>query len=287
MYWRISLFAAMLAAAGIPLYIHLPRYAATDLGLSLSTVGAVLIGIRLMDFLQDPLLGRLADRWPEHRKALAATGVVGMAAGFLMLFVVPPLTAPTLWLVLSLVLLFTAFSLANILFYAQGVVIAGKGPAVAHYRLAGFRETGMLAGVVLAAIAPSALKAMGAGANTYRDFGLLLAALTLGVGLVTVRLWSPSGARLPEPLPFVRLFTPDIARLLLLALVNALPVAITSTLFLFFVEDRLALAGMSGPFLLVFFFSAGVSAPVWSRLVRRHGPKRVLVPAMVLAIAGF
>ena len=76
-------------------------------------------------------------------------------------------------------------------------------------------------------------------------------------------------------------------RLLVLALVNSLPVAITSTLFLFFVEDRLQLPGKAGPLLILFFLSAGVSLPLWTRLSHRTGPKVTLLIAMPLAILGF
>jgi Na+/melibiose symporter-like transporter len=76
-------------------------------------------------------------------------------------------------------------------------------------------------------------------------------------------------------------------RLLVLALVNSLPVAITSTLFLFFVEDRLLLPGQAGPLLILFFLSAGLSVPLWAQLSRRLGAKQVLLLAMPLAILGF
>ena len=58
---RIGVFAAMLAAAGVPLYIHLPRFVTVEMGLSLTTLGAVLLGIRIMDFAQDPFLGWLTE----------------------------------------------------------------------------------------------------------------------------------------------------------------------------------------------------------------------------------
>ena len=50
MKWRVSTYALMLAAAGLPLYIHLPRYATGELGMSLATLGVILAGIRVMDF---------------------------------------------------------------------------------------------------------------------------------------------------------------------------------------------------------------------------------------------
>jgi GPH family glycoside/pentoside/hexuronide:cation symporter len=80
---------------------------------------------------------------------------------------------------------------------------------------------------------------------------------------------------------------PFSRRLLLLALVNATPVAITSTLFLFFVESRLQAPGAEGPLLLLFFLAAALSTPLWMRAALRFGPKRALLAGMVLAILSF
>ena len=49
LYPRVSLYALMLAAAGIPLYIHLPRFAAVNLGIGLGVIGTILLLIRLVD----------------------------------------------------------------------------------------------------------------------------------------------------------------------------------------------------------------------------------------------
>jgi GPH family glycoside/pentoside/hexuronide:cation symporter len=80
---------------------------------------------------------------------------------------------------------------------------------------------------------------------------------------------------------------PLARRLLLIALLNAAPVAVTSTLFLFFVESRLGAAGMEGPLLLLFFLAAALSTPLWSRGAQAFGAKRVLLAGMALAIASF
>jgi GPH family glycoside/pentoside/hexuronide:cation symporter len=73
----------------------------------------------------------------------------------------------------------------------------------------------------------------------------------------------------------------------LLALVNATPLAVSSTLFLFYVESRLDAPGWEGPLLVLFFLAAATSSPVWSALARRFGEKPVLLCAMVLAVAAF
>jgi GPH family glycoside/pentoside/hexuronide:cation symporter len=74
---------------------------------------------------------------------------------------------------------------------------------------------------------------------------------------------------------------------LLLGLINAAPVAVTSTLFLFFVESRLALPDYAGGYLLLFFLAAAASAPLWGRLGGRFGAKTALIWGMGLSILAF
>ncbi|MBE1284371.1 MAG: sodium:galactoside symporter [Rhodobacteraceae bacterium] len=279
---QISLFAMMLAAAGLPLYIHLPRYATAELGLNLSAIGGVLIGLRVLDFVQDPLLGRMVDRWNGARGVFAAVAGFGMALGFLMLFTFEPMTNPIVWLALSLIVVFTSFSLGSVLFYGQSMALAGSREAL--IRMSAFREAGSLFGVIVAALAPTLIALM--GGNTYAVFGAVLSVMAICVWASTRGLWrlsAPSGSALS----LTALKTSGGLRLLILSLVNSLPVAMTSTLFLFFVEDKLQLTGLSGLFLILFFLSAGLSVPLWTRLSARIGTRKVLLIGMTLAIVSF
>ena len=288
---RVSLFAALMAAAALPLYIHLPRYAGATLGLDLSAVGALLIALRVVDFAQDPLLGRLADRAGDRRGALAGLALAGMAAGFVMTFALRP-PAALAWLGAALLVTFTAYSLAAILFYAQGVRLAGGGAAGtdAHLSVAAWRESGMLTGVVLAAALPTAIAALAPGADRYRVFGLILAIASLVVWMLTRPVWQAGAGAVSAgggDLPLSLLRDRRVQGLLALALVNALPLGVTSTLFLFFVEDHLAMGESAGAFLILFFVAAGAGAPLWARAAERAGAARVLLAAMVLAILAF
>lgn len=283
---RVALYALMLSAAGIPLYIHLPQFASVHLGLSLSALGVLLLAIRLVDLVQDPLIGWAIDRWPGAQRGFALGAGLGLALGFPALFLMDP--GPGLFLRLGavLVLLFTAFSLGTILLYARSATLAESPTPRALVRLAVWREAGELAGVIVAAILPAVLVGMGAADAGYPAFGLVLAGLALGAVAASWPIW-----RRPA-LPGGRLSLRGMGdagaiRLLGLALVNGLPVAITSTLFLFFVEDRLQAPGLAGPLLVLFFASAGLSVPVWGRVSRCIGARRTLFVSMALAIAGF
>ncbi|MEM8802354.1 MAG: MFS transporter, partial [Pseudomonadota bacterium] len=51
-----ALFASALAMAGLPIYIHAPKFFVDEYGVSLAALGAVLFGLRLLDVVQDPAL---------------------------------------------------------------------------------------------------------------------------------------------------------------------------------------------------------------------------------------
>lgn len=285
-YPLVGLYALMLSAAGLPLYIHLPQFAAVELGINLGALGVILLAIRLFDLLQDPVIGWAIDRWPGAQGAFAGAAALGLAAGFPLLFGLERGEDVTPRLVASLLLLYTAYSLGSILLYSRSTSFARRPGANELVVVATYREGGALAGVLLAAIAPAALVALGAGASGYPAFGLALGLVALAAALLCRPIWQ----RLPaagQGLSLAGLAAAGGVRLLALGLVNGLPVAITSTLFLFFVEDRLALKGTAGPLLVLFFLGAGLSIPVWSAIARRIGPRATLGISMPLAIAAF
>ncbi|PKQ11236.1 MAG: sugar:cation symporter [Alphaproteobacteria bacterium HGW-Alphaproteobacteria-1] len=273
-----AIFAAMLAAAGLPLYIHAPKVYADAHGVSLAALGTALFVLRLIDVVQDPALGWLAARLSAVRRLAVSVAVVLIAGGMVGLFAVAPPIAPLWWFALMLSVVFTAFSFLTICFYAEGVAAADRLPMAGHLRLARWRETGALLGICAAAVAPLAL-------GGYAGFALAFAALALVAWVAMAGEWQ--GVRV-APTGFGPVLRDVVARrLLLIALVNAAPVAITSTLFLFFVESRLDAPGWEGAYLLLFFLCAALAAPVWGALAERHGAKRMLLAAMALSIAAF
>lgn len=282
-----SLFAALIAMAGLPIYIHAPKFYVDTYGTSLAALGGVLALLRLIDVVQDPLLGWLAEVARAQRGLLVAIAACLMAIAMLGLFAVPPPVAPLLWFALTLTLLFSAFSFLTIAFYAEGVAKAATLGENGHIRLAGWREGGSLAGVCVAAVAPVALASL--TDQPFAAFALLFAVLAVAATLAMRGQWSGTAAPIANPLAAFRPALADglTRRLLLIALLNAAPVAVTSTLFLFFVESRLLAVGMEGPLLLLFFLSAAVSTPIWSRAAQRFGAKPALLCGMVLAIASF
>lgn len=272
-----AVFAAMLASAGLPIYIHAPKFYVDNYGVSLTALAAVLFGLRLFDVVQDPVLGWLVGRLRGARNVAVFAGAVLIAASMIGLFAVAPPLPPLVWFTVTMIGLFSAFSFLTIAMYSEGVTAAARVKG-GHLKLAAWRETGGLLGVCVASIAPFILG--------FAGFAVSFAVLTgLAVWLMRSE-WGEGSA--PQSGGFGPVLRDPLARrLLLIALLNAAPVAVSSTLFLFYVESALEAGAWAGGFLILFFIMAAISAPIWSALAARYGSRRMLFSAMVMAIMGF
>lgn len=282
--WRFAILGLMLGMAGLPIYLHAPKFYSDTYAVSLTSLGLVLFALRGLDVIQDPVLGVIAARtarfgaWPLW----GAVGVMGL--GMLALFSPIIFLPPIFWFCLSLVAVFSGFSFLYIRVYALG--LHHYPDHTAMMRLSQMREGGNLLGVCLAAIAPTAF----APAMDDPFFGFALAFVVVAcVAVAGVSRWAVTDhaavAPAVDPMPILR--DHGLRALLVLGGLNALPVAVTSTLFLFFVEYRLGAGDWAGPLLIGFFLSAAVSAPLWSALARRYNAFAVLGWAMVLSIVCF
>jgi GPH family glycoside/pentoside/hexuronide:cation symporter len=278
-----SLFAAVINAAGLPIYIYAPKLYVDNYGVTLAALGTMLFVLRMFDVIQDPLLGWISERLGKWRPIAVAFAGVVLAVSMIGLFAVEPPIAPLYWFGLTLLGLFSAFSFLTINFYAQGIAKVGDDPK-GHVKLAAWRETGALLGICVAAVAPTLL--MGYDFDAFTAFAWGFAAATVAA---IIWMWPEWTSRVQtEPTPIKAIWNDSQARrLLLLALVNATPLAVSSTLFLFYVESALGGVGWEGALLVLFFLAAALSSPMWSKLASRYGEKSVLLSAMILAVVSF
>lgn len=279
--WAYALFAGALSSAGVPLYLYAPKFYFDTYGVGLASLGLALFFLRLLDVVQDPFLGWLSALLVTSRRAVICLAALVLSLAMVGLFALDPPVSPLLWFVLMLSLVFSAFSFLAINFYAQGVLKAQRLGAVGHLQLARWRETGALTGICIAAAAPAAFAYI--SASPFALFAGLFAVVTCLAALLMLREWDSRMEHRPRAI--VKILKDRTARqVLLMGLINAAPVAVTSTLFLFYVEARLGAPAAAGPLLLTFFLAAAVTAPGWTFLAEKFGTKRVLFGAMLLAI---
>jgi Na+/melibiose symporter-like transporter len=272
-----------LAFVALPLYVVLPNHYASQFGVPLATLGALLLTTRLLDAFADPWIGRLVDGWfahsTRHVLVAAAIAAVLLALGFQGLFFPPwralgPLLA---WCAALLGVTYLSFSVLSVLLQAWGARLGGDERQRA--RIVSWREGLALLGVLVASVLPST-----AGlAVTSAVFAVALAggiaALTIAPrpeqrGAGTLELSGP-------------LRTPAFRRLLLIYLVNGVASALPATLVLFFIRDLLQAQAYEPLFLASYFAAGALSMPLWVRAVARWGLARCWLAGMLLAIVSF
>ena len=122
---RFSSLAFVIGMAGLPVYIHAPKYFVDVYGISLVTMGIIIFFLRLVDVFQDPILGIIASKTTRFGALPIALSVVAMCVGMIMLFAIHSPVSPSLWFSISLFLVFSGFSFAYIRSYAQGLINLG------------------------------------------------------------------------------------------------------------------------------------------------------------------
>lgn len=285
--------ALPLAAAALPVYVHAPKFYA-GLGLDLALIGALLLAVRLLDAVSDPLLGLLADRVPERwggRRAMLAAAVPAVAAGMFLLFH-PPAHGIGLvsWLAMSLILVYLGLSAASISYFALGSALSRD--YAERTRITAARGAAALAGVLLAAALPELLAQRYGAAAGLGLFSVGYAPL-LAVAVATTVLAGPSAAAAAatQPLLLEGLLQPlrnaRFRRLAAIFLVNGVAAAIPATLVLFYVVDILQRPDLTAVFLMLYFVAGASGMPAWVRLAAGMGKARAWLLAMALAVAAF
>jgi Na+/melibiose symporter-like transporter len=288
-----ALPALPLAALTLPLYVIVPTFYTETLGLPLATVGAALLGVRIFDAINDPLIGWLSDRWRPaigRRRAffLAALPLAGLST--VMLFW-PPSGVTVGYLAFWGAVLAVGYTGVLLPYAAWGAELAGD--YAERSRIAGFRESFTLIGTLAAIALPFAIGMDGGtGLHGLALLGLFVAAaLVLFGGLAAILVpepreysvlrldWRSGLGHMARNRPFLRL----IAAFLINGLANGIP----ATLFLYFVSDRLEAADMRGPLLFVYFLCGIAGVPVAIAAARRFGKHRAWCHAMIFACAAF
>ena len=274
-----------LAFVALPLYVVLPNHYASEFGIPLATLGALLLGARLLDAVADPLIGRWVDGWFGH-SAVRVLGAAVLAAlvlmaGFRGLFfpAVQGQTALLLWCAALLAVTYLSYSVLSVLHQAWGARLGGD--AGQRARIVSWREGLALLGVLVASVLPSVA---GLSVTTAVFAAALSVALALLAQAPKPRIQSGPGAAPSLTLP---LRTPAFRRLLAVYLVNGVASAVPATLVLFFIRDRLQAQAFEPLFLASYFAAGALSMPLWVRAVARFGLAPAWLAGMGLAVASF
>jgi len=280
-----------LAFAALPVYLLIPHLYATQYGVSLALLGGLLLVLRLLDALLDPLIGHWSDLWAEalgSRLRLILAGIPGMVLGFFLLFqpwqgigLVPSLA-------LALTLFYVSYSLSSLNYQALGAELSQDYNGRTWLTTA--REAGALVGVLLAAALPQFLERRYGPQLGLEIFVLIFAATLI---LAFLALWRPTmrrkvvGYRKPWWAFYEPLRRAAVRRLLGVYTLSQTGNAVAATLFFFFVDEILHSKLLAPLFLLVYFLSGALGMPLWLALSAQVGKARAWSSAMLLSTLAF
>jgi glycoside/pentoside/hexuronide:cation symporter, GPH family len=294
---RTLLFYALpalpLAALTLPLYMLVPTFYTETLGLSLASVGAALLLVRIFDAVVDPLVGVAADRWKPgfgRRRALFLCSLPVTALAAWKLFWPPDAVESSHLLIWGLVMS-VGHTMALISYTAWGAELEGGYDARA--RLAGVREAFTLLGTLAAILIPFSIGfASKEGVHGLAAMAIFTAVTLPLLGALSVwrvpepRDYSTQRLKLGEALKALAANRPFV-RLLAAFFLNGLANGIPATLFLYFVSSVLRAEALRGP-LLFFYFACGIAGvPLALFLAKRIGKHRAWCWAMLATCAAF
>lgn len=289
--WRYGSLAVPIAFAGFPLYVLAPDYYATTHGISLTTLGLLLLGLRAFDAVQDPLIGRLSDRYRQASPWFMGAASIALCVAVYGLFNHMP-GNPVLWFALCIAVAVTAYSVLSINLNTLGALWTHDRKA--QTRISALREACGLAGLLIAVSLPSLLRQQVGDERTYLYFSMILFGLMLLAWLaflpwLSANLPAVSSIRRPSAsfAESFRSLAPATRYFLGIYALSMLASSIPAVLVIFFVRDLLGAESLTGVFLLIYFLSGAISMPLWKAVSARTGKYRAWALSMLLAVGGF
>ena len=323
-----SALSLSLAMAMLPVYMIAPKFYGDTLGVGLGVLGVALFAVRLIDTVQDPLIGRLVD-WLGHVhqgwRGLLVIGAILLAFGFVLLFHVPGglgESSVVLWMVVSLVIVYTAHSLMNVCYLSWGARLTDD--TAGRARVSAWREAFGVVGVVIASIVPALWATSQGSEQAYAGFAWVFV-ITLAITVMITLTGSPdphqasardahatqvsmhtqghrsrdvsrdvSQGRLARWLtPWRMALGRDAVgegrwlwRLYAFYLCNATAAALPATLILFYVEDVIERPAQTGLFLGAYFAAGLATLGIWVRVSDRLGKYRAWGIGSLISGAG-
>lgn len=283
-----SLATIPVGALTTPLLVNLPKHYASLLGLPLATVGLIFAAVKILDIFIDPAVGMAMDRTRtrigRYRVWLLSSAPLLMLGTYMLFFAEKGVGGT--YLFFWLVVMYLGFSILVLSQSAWGAVLAVDYNERSKVYAAG-SVTGVLGGIAVLVV-PLALMLTGAASVKMMGW-LILAAVPITTLLVVVG--TPERQHAVTPIShrmslkeFPSLIAhPAMRRLLTADLLFTLGPAITSPLYLYFMQQARGYTEAEAFLMLIFFSIAGLfGAPIWAIIAYRLGKHRTLMLAAVL-----
>ncbi len=293
--WReIAAFAAPaapLTAMTLPSVIFLPPHFATHLGIPLSVVSAIFIGVRMLDIIVDPGIGNFQDRThvPLGRRRfwmLAGLPFIMAAIWFSYIGLWPGVP---IWIAAAaIVFLFVSYAVMAI------AHLAWSGELIPTYHgrthvLGAAQAASMIGSSLMLIVAGYVAQTQGSNQLAVYAMGWTIIAL-MPITVLACVFWVSEAPRPPQPHLTIWQTLATLAgnkfaqRVLLPDLLLGFAQGISGGLFLFYFQFVLGFTHQSQTLLAIYFLSGLAGVPIWWFIARKLGKHRTLQLVLVYGV---
>ena len=283
------------AALGLPVYVTLPEFYASHVGVPLAAVSLVFLIVRLADIVVDPFLGMVIDRtstrWGRYRVWMAAAAPILMGSVAMLFFAREGASA--LYLTAWLVIMYLGYSISLLSQMSWASILSPDYDQ--RSRIYGWWQVANILGVLAVLAIPAIVQGPLGGdyieavrAQGWFIIGLLPIAL-----FITIRFTPEPLNAAPPPhgglsATFALIAKPVMRRLLLSDLLLGAARGLIGVLFFYFFEQARGFDREQTSIMLLVYFVAGlVGAPIWAALATRIGKHIALAVASVFFAVTF
>jgi Na+/melibiose symporter-like transporter len=274
---------------GLPIAIYLAPLYAGQLDLSLQMIGVAFLFARLLDFITDPLVGVLSDRWRPsigRRRVWLLLGTVVMMSGVFLLF--RPVDGINIYYFLGAVsLVYFGYTLLGIPYAAWGAELSTNYHT--RTRITSSARFFDISGLIISTLIPAIVLAR-AGANSgdvMRELStFILIALPTAATIVFFTVPEPDAPRVKTPFSLrnslgLLASNGPFSRIVLVLLIGTIGEVFRQTITLFFARDVVGVTNI-GAVYFYYFVAALVMVPFWLWLAQRIEKHRALTLAFVI-----
>lgn len=288
-----SFLALPLAFVGIPIYLNISDFYARKFEINLATIGIILVFVRIIDALQDPLVGYFSDSLLQKkisRKKIIYLSSTLLSIAFYLVFNPPEYlnkNLSILWFACSLIATYTFFNFTIINFESLAAIFAKNDRE--RILLNSFKEMFGLIGMIFAFLLPAVLVHFFAS-DSNQVYKVLSLVFTLLILLASFGLFRKVKIK-DEFLDFHKkskikffeiLHDKKFLAFLGIFFLNGVAVSLPAANLNFYVSDVLKAPENLGWFLSIYFISACCFIPLWKYFATKFG----MIKSWIFSISG-
>lgn len=293
----LSFLALPLAFVGVPIYLNIADFYVRNFGLSLALIGALLVVIRIIDAVFDPIIGHFSDKLAQNNfghKLLIYVASFFLSLSFYLVFNPPKNLDHILaiiWFFCSLTATYFFFNITIINF--ESIIALKAKNDEERLKINSIKEFFGIIGMILAFLIPTILTKfleIDQG-SSYLILSICFAILILiAVGGFLKRIHieeKRSEIKLEKRGFYEVLKDKKFLTLLLIFLINGIAVSLPAANLNFYVRDVLGREEELGWFLTVYFLSSCLFMPIWGIILAKIGVIKVWIVSILGSVITF